>query len=70
MTEKERKKQKIYSLPGSLAEAIEYFERSPITNSALGDHIYNEFLDTKKREWDQFRTNVSAWEVAKYLEKA
>ena len=70
LTDKERKKQKIYSLPGSLAEAIELFEKSPVTNSALGEHIYHEFLETKKREWDQFRTNVSAWEVEKYLEKA
>ena len=70
LSDKERKKQKIYSLPGSLAEAIELYEKSPVTKSALGEHIYHEFLDTKKREWDEFRISVSAWEVSKYLGKA
>ena len=70
LTDKERKKQKIYSLPGSLAEAIDYFEKNEVTKSALGEHIYNEFLTTKKKEWDQFRTYVSSWEVNRYLEKS
>src|SRR5574344_1882156 len=69
LTTKERKKQKIDSLPGSLAEAIDLFDKSLVSRAALGDHIFNEFLSAKKKEWDSFRTYVSQWEIDKYLER-
>ncbi|MEI7474193.1 MAG: type I glutamate--ammonia ligase [bacterium] len=68
LTDKERKKQKIDSLPGSLAEAVDYMEKSPVAKEALGEHIYNEFINAKRIEWDEYRTKVSPWEVEKYLE--
>lgn len=70
LSEEERKEKNIHSLPGSLAEAIYLYEQSPVTRLALGEHIYKEFLDTKKNEWDKFRIDVSAWEINRYLEKA
>lgn len=69
LTTKERKKQKIDALPGSLAEALENLDRSLVAKAALGDHIYSEFLSAKKKEWDSFRTYVSSWEIDKYLER-
>lgn len=69
LTSKERKRQKIDSLPGSLAEALEYFDKSLIAKEALGEHIFSEFLTAKKKEWDSFRTYVSEWEINKYLER-
>lgn len=69
LTSKERKRQKIDSLPGSLAEALDYMEKNTVANSALGDHIYNEFISAKTKEWDSFRMYVSQWELDKYLEK-
>lgn len=70
LTSKERKKQKIDSLPGSLAEAIESFEKSAVGKNALGSHIFNEFLTAKQKEWDSFRIFVSQWELDKYLERS
>jgi len=70
LSEQERIERNILSLPGSLAEAIYLYEQSPVTRLALGDHIYKEFLDTKKNEWDKFRIDVSEWEINRYLEKA
>ncbi len=69
LTSKERKKQKIDALPGSLSEALECMEKSTVTKSALGDHIYNEFTNAKAKEWDSFRIYVSQWELDKYLER-
>ena len=69
LTEKERKKMRIDSLPGSLLEALDLMEKSTVAREALGEHIFNEFLNAKKMEWDSFRIMVTPWELEKYLEK-
>jgi len=69
LSTKERKRQKIESLPDNLWEALGCMEKSPVVKTALGEHIFNEFLATKKKEWDSFRTNVSQWELDKYLQR-
>ncbi len=69
LTSKERKKQRIDSLPGSLAEALEHMDKSLVARAALGEHIFNEFMTAKKKEWDSFRTYVSKWELDRYLER-
>lgn len=66
---KERRRQKIDSLPGSLLEAVELMERSHIAKDALGDHIFNEFVSAKRKEWDLFRLSITAWEIDNYLAK-
>ena len=67
LSEKERKRLKIESLPGSLKEALDYMQRSLIAKTALGSHIVDEFVTAKEIEWDAFRTYVSQWEIDKYL---
>jgi len=69
LTTKERKKQRIDALPGSLSEALEHLDKSLVARAALGEHIFNEFLSAKQKEWDSFRTYVSQWEIDKYLER-
>ncbi len=69
LSSKERKKQRIDALPGSLAEALEQLDKSLVARAALGDHIFNEFMSSKRKEWDSFRTYVSKWELDKYLER-
>jgi glutamine synthetase len=69
LTGKERKRHKIDSLPGSLVEALDLMTKGSIAKQALGDHIYNEFLNAKRHEWDSFRTYVSPWELNTYLER-
>lgn len=69
LSTKERKKQRIESLPGSLAEALEYLDKSLVAQAALGEHIHKEFMTAKKKEWDSFRTYVSQWELDRYLER-
>jgi glutamine synthetase len=65
----ERETMGIAALPGSLYEALEEFKKSEIAKEALGEHIYNEFIQTKQREWDEFRINVSPWETDRYLSR-
>lgn len=65
----ERASMGIAALPGSLYEAVEEMKASQIARMALGDHIYSEFIATKEREWDDFRTNVTPWETDRYLSR-
>ncbi|HOX38996.1 MAG TPA: glutamine synthetase family protein [Candidatus Brocadiia bacterium] len=67
MSEAEREEAGIHALPGSLAEAIANTEKSALVREALGDHIFNKFIDNKKVEWDAYRTHISKMEIEKYL---
>jgi glutamine synthetase len=69
LSAEERATMNIPALPGSLFEAIEEMKKSDIAKMALGEHIFNEFIATKEREWDEFRTNVTPWEVDRYLSR-
>lgn len=67
MTEAQRQEMGIKSLPGSLAEAIEEVEKSTVVKEALGEHIFNNFLENKKIEWDRYRMHVTDYEIERYL---
>jgi len=60
---------KIETLPGSIEEAIELYEKDEFVSTVLGDHIFKQFLYTKKRELNAFRSGVSQWELDNYLFK-
>ena len=67
MNTQERAQAGIESLPGSLGAAIEATESSELVREALGDHIFEKFIANKKIEWNQYRTQVTPWELEKYL---
>jgi glutamine synthetase len=67
LNDDEKKKMGITSLPGSLAKAIELTENSKVVRKALGDHIFNNFIISKKVEWDEYRTKVHPYELDHYL---
>ena len=64
---KEKLELGVDSLPGTLEEALREMEKSQIAKTALGEHIYGQFLDLKWQEWDEYRIQVSAWEEDRYL---
>jgi glutamine synthetase len=66
-TPEKRRKMKIDELPGSLFEAVSVCEKSQLVREALGDHIFNKFIENKKIEWDRYRVHVSEYEIEKYL---
>ncbi len=56
-------------LPGSLIEAVYAAEKDPFVKETVGEHVFNAYIDGKKREWDEYRTQVSQWEIDRYLKK-
>jgi glutamine synthetase len=62
----ERKKHGIDSLPGSLQEAVDAFEKSKLVRETLGDHVFDKFIQNKRIEWDKYRTWVSDFEHNEY----
>ena len=54
-------------LPSSLWEAYHALEKDDVVKSTLGDHIYSQFRDIKKKEWDDYRIQVFDYELEKYL---
>ncbi len=67
MSPAQRQERDIEILPGDLGEAIEVTEKSELVREALGDHVFNKFIENKKIEWDAYRTHVSEFELQKYL---
>jgi glutamine synthetase len=67
MTEEERQRRGIDTLPASLLEAILLTEKSEVVRTALGDHVFHAFIQTKRIEWDQYRTQVTDFELNRYL---
>jgi glutamine synthetase len=67
MSENQKKRRRIKTLPGNLYEAILEVEKSKLVKEALGKHVFNKFLENKKIEWDRYRTHVSRYEIEKYL---
>ncbi len=63
----ERKDRGIESLPGSLGEAIAAAENSELVREVLGDHAFQRLMWLKKNEWDEFRIQVTDWELKKLL---
>jgi glutamine synthetase len=58
----------IKELPGTLGDAIAELEGDSVIREALGEHVYNHFIEAKRLEWDEYRTQVSQWEVGRYLD--
>jgi glutamine synthetase len=68
LSEKEREKHNIHHLPESLGHALSFMENSKLLKETLGDHIYNNFLHVKRGEWEKYRTQITPWEIEKYLQ--
>jgi len=67
MSDEERERERIETLPGSLIEAITLTEQSELVREALGEHTFQNFITSKKVEWDRYRVNVTEWELKEYL---
>jgi glutamine synthetase len=60
-------KHMVETLPGSLGEAIAELKKDEVVQEALGEHIYERFVEAKQQEWDEYRMYVSKWETDRYL---
>ncbi|MFQ6103570.1 MAG: glutamine synthetase family protein [Candidatus Glassbacteria bacterium] len=67
MTEEERRAQGIESLPEDLWEAIKVTEKSQLVKDTLGEHIFEQFLRSKKITWENYRAQVTQYEIDTFL---
>ncbi len=67
LSSEERKELEIESLPDSLGEAILITEQSELVRNVLGDHIFTRFIELKKNEWEDYRIQLTKYELDKFL---
>ncbi|MGV2385476.1 MAG UNVERIFIED_CONTAM: glutamine synthetase, partial [Thermobifida fusca] len=67
LTDAERRALGIMPLPQSLDEALRVMERSELVAEALGEHVFDFFLRNKKAEWEDYRRQVTPYELERYL---
>ena len=67
MTGEERTRAGVEMLPQDLSQAIELAEGSELLRGALGDHIFEKFIENKKIEWAEYRAQVTGYELEQYL---
>jgi glutamine synthetase len=67
LTPEQRRERGIVSLPETLGEAIDEFASSELMRRALGDHIFDSYVKLKRQEWDEYRVQLTKWELDRYL---
>src|SRR5438067_11837594 len=63
----ERERMGIQQLPETLGEAIEEMAQSEVVLKALGEHVFTRYVDLKRAEWEDYRVQVTPWELERYL---
>ncbi len=67
LSDAERRAMGIEPLPQNLGEALTLMERSDLVAETLGEHVFDFFLRNKKSEWEEYRSEVTAFELRKNL---
>jgi glutamine synthetase len=67
LTHDERQAAGIEQLPETLGEAIEEMANSELAKKALGEHVFPRYIDLKREEWEEYRVQVTRWELERYL---
>lgn len=67
LSETERRELGIESLPDSLGEAIDITEKSELVRKTLGEHVFSRFVELKRKEWEDYRVQVTQYELKEYL---
>ena len=67
MTQAEREELGIGTLPEDLYEAIKLAEGSELLRKTLGDHVFSKLIESKNIEWEQYRAQVTSYEIEQYL---
>ncbi|MCD7033677.1 type I glutamate--ammonia ligase [Metabacillus sp. GX 13764] len=67
MTKEERLENGIVDLPATLAAALDNLKSDEVIVKALGEHLFEHFVEAKEIEWDMFRTQVHPWEREQYI---
>ncbi len=68
MSDREKRRLKIDSLPGNLYEAVRALQKDKVVLDALGDHTANHLIAAKLQDWHEYTAAVHPWEVDRYLQ--
>ena len=55
-------------LPTSLREALGALKKDEVLQATLGEHLFERYTDVKTKEWDEFKKQVTGWEIDTYLD--
>ena len=58
----------IEHLPTSLWEALNELKNNKLIQKVLGEHLFKKYIDIKTKEWNEFKMQVTSWELKKYLD--
>ena len=64
----ELRRRAIETLPSTLREAVDELKNDEVIQEALGEVIYENFVEAKLEEWSDYRRHVSPWEIERYLD--
>src|SRR6187455_1110250 len=67
LTAEQRRERGIVALPETLGEAIDELSQSDLARTALGPHIFDRYVEIKRKEWDEYRVQLTEWELERYL---
>jgi glutamine synthetase len=67
LSHREQRRLRIDDLPGDLNAACDALEGDDVLRAALGDHVTRHYLAAKRQEWREYGTQVSSWELMRYL---
>jgi glutamine synthetase len=67
LTPEQRRERGIVSLPETLGEAVDELAQSEVARKALGPHIFDRYVELKRKEWDEYRVQLTGWELDRYL---
>jgi len=60
----------IDTLPNSLAEALNHMAKCDLIKDLLGENLFKTYITIKRKEWGEFKQQVTSWEVKKYLDSS
>jgi glutamine synthetase len=69
MSQREKRRLKIVQLPGDLGQALGFLDKDKVLREALGDHIFDHFINNKRLEWSEYIKEIHDWELTRYLDR-
>ncbi len=68
LDDESRVRKNIDVLPTSLLEALDELKKDKPMQEVLGEHLLERYIDVKTKEWDEFKKQVTEWEIETYLD--
>ena len=67
MSREDVQREGIESIPATLLDALNELEKDPLVTQTLGDHVTGNYVRAKREEWKEYISDVSEWEIRRYL---